>query len=53
LLRGAGLADAQEIGVVRSVLSAAALTYVAGLLNQVELFLSLIVVGEMVKGFTT
>jgi uncharacterized protein len=51
-LRDAGLADAQEIRGVRSVLSAAAWTYVVGLLNQVGLFLSLVVVAEMVHGFT-
>jgi uncharacterized protein len=52
LLRTARLADPQEIDAVRSVLGVAGWTYVVGLLNQVGLFLALIVVAEMVHGFT-
>jgi Zn-dependent membrane protease YugP len=52
LLRRAGLADPNEIGAIKSVLSVAAWTYVVGLLNQVGLFLSLVVVAEMVHDFT-
>ena len=50
LLRGAGLADAEEVTEVRSVLRAAAWTYVVGLLNQVGFFLSLVVLAGMVHG---
>jgi Zn-dependent membrane protease YugP len=53
LLRGAGLADDREIGGVRRVLGAAAWTYVVGLLNQVGLFLALVVVAEMAHGVAT
>ena len=41
LVRTAGLADAEEVGGIRRVLTAAALTYVVGLLGQVGLFLAL------------
>ena len=47
LLRAVGVADPLEVRAVRSVLAAAAWTYVAGLLNQVGLFLSLVVVAAM------
>ena len=53
LLKGAGLADARDISGVRSVLNAAAWTYVVSLLNQVGLFLSLVVGAEMIHGFMT
>ncbi|HEX6022033.1 MAG TPA: zinc metallopeptidase [Solirubrobacter sp.] len=53
LLRAARLADTQEIRGVRSVLAAAAWTYVVGLLNQVGLFLVLVVAAEMIHGVTT
>jgi uncharacterized protein len=46
LLRAAGIADARETGAVRRVLGAAALTYLAGLLRQVGLFLALVFVAE-------
>jgi Zn-dependent membrane protease YugP len=53
LLRGARLVNAAELAAVRSVLRAAAWTYVVGLLNQVGFFLALIVVAGMAHGVST
>jgi hypothetical protein len=53
LLRASGLADAEEAGGIRRVLTAAALTYVVGLLRQVGLFLVLIVVAEAARRMAT
>jgi hypothetical protein len=53
LLRASGLADAEEAGGIRRVLTAAALTYVVGLLRQVGLFLALIVVAEAARRMAT
>jgi uncharacterized protein len=53
LLHDAHLADDSEIGEVRSVLRAAASTYVVSLFNQVGLFLALIVVAEMMRTVTS
>jgi len=47
LLQSAGLTDAGETSAVRSVLGAAAWTYVVGLLRQVGLFLSLVLIAAM------
>lgn len=44
LLRSTGVADAEELDEVRSVLRAAAVTYLVGLLRQVGFFLALILV---------
>ena len=46
LLEASHLADAQEVGEVRSVLRAAAFTYVAGLARQIGFFAALILVAE-------
>jgi uncharacterized protein len=46
LLSRSRLADAEEVGEVRSVLRAAAFTYVAGLARQIGFFAALILVAE-------
>ena len=46
LLESAHLADREEVGEVRRVLTAAALTYIAGLLRQVGFFAALILVAQ-------
>jgi uncharacterized protein len=53
LLRDMGLAEAEEIGAIRRVLTAAALTYVVGLLQQLGLFLALILVAEAARRMAT
>ena len=53
LLRASGLADADEAGGIRRVLTAAALTYVVGLLRQVALFLLLVLVAEAARRMAT
>jgi Zn-dependent membrane protease YugP len=50
LLRGARLADEEEAGEVERVLRAAALTYLAGLLRQLGLFLVLVALAEAAGG---
>jgi len=49
LLSAAGLADAEESHEVRQVLTAAALTYFAGLLRQVGVFLFLVLLAEATR----
>jgi uncharacterized protein len=49
LLQRAGLADGTEVREVRRVLSAAALTYVVGLLDQLGYFLALLFLAEAVR----
>jgi Zn-dependent membrane protease YugP len=46
LLASAHLADAEEVGEVRSVLKAAAFTYVAGLARQIGFFAALLLVAQ-------
>jgi Zn-dependent membrane protease YugP len=46
LLASSHLADAQEVGEVRSVLRAAAFTYVAGLARQIGFFAALVLIAE-------
>ena len=53
LLRGAGLADAEETGEVRSVLTAAALTYVVGLAYQLCFLLVLVLIAVAAHGVAT
>ena len=53
VLRRAGLADEQESDGIRRVLGAAALTYVAGLLRQIGLFLALVAVAETATRMAT
>jgi Zn-dependent membrane protease YugP len=53
LLRASGLADAEEAGGMGRVLTAAALTYVVGLLRKVGVFLVLIVVAEAPRRMAT
>jgi Zn-dependent membrane protease YugP len=53
LLRGAGLVDAEETGEVRSVLTAAALTYVVGLAYQLCVLLVLVLVAVTAHGLAT
>jgi uncharacterized protein len=49
LLRRAGLVDVEETGEIRMVLRAAAVTYFAGLLRQLGLFLVLVLVAEATR----
>jgi Zn-dependent membrane protease YugP len=49
LLADTGLADADEVGGIRRVLTAAALTYVVGLLQQLGLFLTLVLFAEAAR----
>jgi len=49
VLRSAGLADDSEFREIRSVLRAAALTYVAGLLDRLGFFLVLLFVAEAAR----
>jgi Zn-dependent membrane protease YugP len=53
LVRTAGLADAEEASGIRRVLTAAALTYVVGLLGQIGLFLALILLAEATRRAAT
>jgi Zn-dependent membrane protease YugP len=53
LLRDTHLADDSELGEVRSVLRAAASTYVVGLFNQVGFFLALIFLAGMMQTITS
>jgi len=53
LVSRSGLTDPAETAGVRSVLRAAALTYLAGLLRQVGLFSALILVAEMARQVAT
>jgi Zn-dependent membrane protease YugP len=53
LLSSAGVTDAEETGEVRSVLMAAALTYVVGLASQLSVLLVLILIGVAAHGFAT
>jgi Zn-dependent membrane protease YugP len=46
LLSSTHLADAEEVGEVRSVLKAAAFTYVAGLARQIGFFAALLLVAQ-------
>ena len=46
LLAKSHLADAEEVGEVRSVLRAAAFTYIAGLARQIGFFAALLLVAE-------
>jgi Zn-dependent membrane protease YugP len=50
LLSGTGLSDHEEAGEARQVLTAAALTYVVGLLRQLGFFLALVFVAEAAHG---
>jgi Zn-dependent membrane protease YugP len=53
LLRGAGFTDAEETGEVRSVLMAAALTYVVGLAYQLCMLLALVLIAVAAHGIAT
>jgi Zn-dependent membrane protease YugP len=53
LLGATGVADAEETGEIRHVLSAAALTYVVGLLSQLGFLCVLILVGVAMHGIAT
>jgi uncharacterized protein len=53
LLSSTGLADAEETTEVRSVLRAAALTYVAGLASQLAMLLALVLVAVAAHGLAT
>ena len=53
LLRGTGFTDAEETGEIRRVLRAAALTYVAGLLQQLGLLSALVLVAEAARRLAT
>jgi uncharacterized protein len=53
LLRSAGLTDAEETGEVRSVLMAAALTYVVGLAYQLGMLLVLVLIAVAAHGVAT
>jgi uncharacterized protein len=53
LLRSAGLTDAEETGEVRSVLRAAALTYVVGLAYQLCMLLVLVLIAVAAHGVAT
>jgi Zn-dependent membrane protease YugP len=53
LLRGAGLVDAEETREVRSVLTAAALTYVVGLAYQLCTLLVLVLIAVAAHGLAT
>lgn len=53
LVSRSGLTDPAETAAVRTVLRAAALTYLAGLLRQVGLFSALILVAEMAREVAT
>jgi Zn-dependent membrane protease YugP len=53
LLRGAGLVDAEETSEVRSVLAAAALTYVVGLAYQLCMLLVLVLIAVAAHGLAT
>jgi Zn-dependent membrane protease YugP len=53
LLRSAGLTDAEETGEVEQVLRAAALTYVAGLLQQLGLLFALVLVAVATRRLTS
>jgi uncharacterized protein len=53
LLRGAGMTDAEETGEVQSVLTAAALTYVAGLASQLGFLLALVLIAVATHGLAT
>jgi uncharacterized protein len=53
LLRRTGLADERDVHGVRRVLSAAALTYVVGLLDRLGFFFVLVFVSELTRTVTT
>jgi uncharacterized protein len=53
LLRSTGLTDAEETGEVRSVLRAAALTYVVGLAYQLCMLLVVVLIAVAAHGFAT
>jgi Zn-dependent membrane protease YugP len=53
LLRSTGLTDAEETGEVRSVLTAAALTYVVGLASQLGMLLVLVLIAVAAHGVAT
>jgi Zn-dependent membrane protease YugP len=53
LLRDNGLTDAEETGEVERVLGAAALTYVAGLLQQLGFLFALVLVAEATRRLAT
>ncbi len=53
LLRSTGLTDAEETGEVRSVLTAAALTYVVGLASQLGMLLFLVLIAVAAHGVAT
>jgi uncharacterized protein len=53
LLRSAGFTDAEETGEVRSVLTAAALTYVVGLAYQLCMLLALVLIAVAAHGIAT
>ena len=53
LLRGDGFTDAEETTEVKRVLTAAALTYVVGLLQQLGLLLALVLVAEATRRLAT
>jgi Zn-dependent membrane protease YugP len=53
VLHDTGLADARELGGVRRVLRAAALTYVVGLLDQLGFLLALALVAEAGHAYAT
>jgi uncharacterized protein len=53
LLGATHLANPEEVGEVRQVLRAAALTYVAGLLRQIGVFAALVAISGTVHGMTT
>ena len=53
LLRGTGFTDVEETGEIQRVLRAAALTYVAGLLQQLGLLSALVLVAEAARRLAT
>jgi len=53
LLSGSGLTDAEETGRIRRVLTAAALTYVVGLLRQLGLLFALVILAEAARRLAT
>jgi uncharacterized protein len=53
LLRGTGVADPEETAEVRSVLRAAALTYVTGLAYQLAILLALVLFAVATHGLAT
>jgi uncharacterized protein len=53
LLRSTGFTDAEETDEIEQVLTAAALTYVVGLLQQLGLLFALVLVAETARRLAT